>query len=115
MKCGREIQENAVFCPECLADMARYPVKPGTVVLLPTRTAPAAAKKPAKRTLSPEERIRLLNRRVRRLRASLALAVLFCIGAVVLLLHGLDQDEIASLLPGQNYSSSVTSESTEPT
>ena len=33
MKCGKEVSEDQVFCPECLAEMERYPVKPGTPVL----------------------------------------------------------------------------------
>ena len=38
MKCGKEVSEDQVFCPECLAEMERYPVKPGTPVLLPHRS-----------------------------------------------------------------------------
>ena len=34
LKCGKEAQEKAAFCDECLAVMSRYPVKPGTVARL---------------------------------------------------------------------------------
>ena len=39
MKCGREIALGQVFCKDCLADMAQYPIKPGTPVQLPTQPA----------------------------------------------------------------------------
>ena len=35
VKCGKDTTENNVFCPECLAQMADYPVKPGTPVQIP--------------------------------------------------------------------------------
>ena len=37
MRCGKEMEESLVFCPECLADMERHPVKPGTPIQLPVR------------------------------------------------------------------------------
>ncbi len=37
MRCGNQTEENQVFCAECLEDMERQPVKPGTPVLLPDR------------------------------------------------------------------------------
>lgn len=37
MKCGRETAEEQVFCAGCLEEMERYPVKPGTVVHIPSR------------------------------------------------------------------------------
>ena len=45
MRCGREIDETQVFCAECLADMERHPVKPGTPIQLPTRNEKSAAKR----------------------------------------------------------------------
>lgn len=36
LKCGREIEEGQVFCNDCLVQMAKYPVKPGTAVQLPS-------------------------------------------------------------------------------
>ena len=45
MKCGREIPVGQVFCDECLEDMEKYPVKPGTAVQLPARPKPAPVKK----------------------------------------------------------------------
>lgn len=37
IRCGKETQENHVFCPECLKDMENQPVKPGTPIYLPNR------------------------------------------------------------------------------
>lgn len=57
LKCGREIEEGQVFCNDCLVQMAKYPVKPGTAVQLPSAEAlpfqrrfiPAAAPRPRRR------------------------------------------------------------------
>ncbi len=35
LKCGEKIEHNQVFCPNCLAEMEHYPVKPDIVVQLP--------------------------------------------------------------------------------
>lgn len=35
IRCGKETEENHVFCDECLKDMEQYPVKPGTPIVLP--------------------------------------------------------------------------------
>lgn len=59
MRCGKETEDKAVFCPECLEDMAKYPVKPGTTVHIPIRQneeiKKAVKKKPE---LTPEEQLR---------------------------------------------------------
>ena len=67
LKCGRETISEQVFCVNCLADMSKYPVLPGTVVQLPLRKDPVPVKKqPAKkRSVSPEEQIRNLKHRCR--------------------------------------------------
>lgn len=44
LKCGREIEEGQVFCNDCLVQMAKYPVKPGTAVQLPSRGSAARFK-----------------------------------------------------------------------
>ena len=46
LKCGREIDAKDVFCPMCLEDMEKYPVKPGTAVHIPARKDEPAAPKP---------------------------------------------------------------------
>lgn len=37
MRCGKATEESELFCAECLADMERHPVKPGTPIQLPVR------------------------------------------------------------------------------
>ena len=111
MKCGREVGEDDVFCPQCLADMEKYPVKPGTVVTIPSRRSQPPVKRPQKRPPTPEEQIRSLQRRVRRLWAALILSGLLTAAAIGLAVYGL-QDEEIQFLPGQNYTSS---QSTTPT
>lgn len=108
MKCGREVEEGQVFCLECQVEMEKYPVRPGTVVLLPKRTESSFVKKaPAKRRSgpTPEEQIRSLKVRLRIVTIFLMvtlvlLAVLIYPTAKVLL-------EERHFRPGQNYTSIV--------
>lgn len=102
-KCGREIQENTVFCKKCLDVMKRYPVKPGTSIQLPQR-APAAAKKTAsrKKKLSPEELVIRQRKTIKWLAATLVCSILMLGLSVALLLH-IMQEEEATVTIGQNY------------
>ena len=65
LKCGREVNEDKVFCQDCVSVMDQYPVKPGTVILLPKRRDGAPVNRAAvrRKNLSPEELIRKLRRR----------------------------------------------------
>ena len=45
IRCGKDTIENNIFCSECLADMERHPVKPGTPILLPNRETRGAVKR----------------------------------------------------------------------
>lgn len=118
VRCGRDVTEGQVFCEECLAEMEKYPVRPGTAVLLPHyQRQYNLPKKPVKRTVPPEEQIRRLKRRSRilawLLAASIALSVgLGYLSAALYIKYG------SKYLPGQNYSAKHTepSETTsEPT
>ena len=110
MKCGRDLEPGQVFCAECLAEMEKYPVKPGTVVQLPRRREEMPNKKPTRRRSppTPEERIKTLRRRVRVLSGLL----LITLGLIVFLAYPWVKDLVdeEQLLPGQNYSSVTTSE-----
>ena len=69
LKCGREIEEGQVFCNDCLVQMAKYPVKPGTAVQLPSRGSAAVSKKVHSRRrtkAAPEEQLEALKKRIRR-------------------------------------------------
>ena len=115
MKCGREIGEEHVFCSICLADMEKYPVKPGIAVQLPTRKDSPAVKKPAakRRQMSaPEERIRRLRKRIRRL-VILWLITLMLLAATVYPTIQFVRDHF-SLRPGQNYTTITDISATQP-
>ena len=106
MKCGREVKEGQVFCWDCLADMEKYPVKPGTVVQLPRhRSEPAVYKKviPRKKVLTPEEQVKKLKRRIRRM----AVGILILLAVIATLLYPMVAEIIegSKPRPGQNYSS----------
>lgn len=65
IKCGQEIAGSQVFCDECLADMEKHPVKPGTPVMLPPRDSHSTAKRQSrKRSMKPEELIAGLRKTV---------------------------------------------------
>ena len=55
MKCGTTIASDQVFCNTCQEDMERYPVKPGTPILLPNRAEKVATKSGHKKAKKPEE------------------------------------------------------------
>lgn len=103
LKCGRKIEDNESFCPDCLADMAKYPIQPGTVVKLPTRTATISTKKrPTRRRkpLKPEEQIAALKKRCNWLTVLLILAILAALiglAGILWLLGWLDQLSIPGI------------------
>ena len=108
LKCGRKTVDDHVFCDECLTVMDRYPVKPGTPVHLPRHAFVPAGKKaaPRKRTISQEEQIEKLRRRLRRSRlAGLVLLVALSLAAVILVREFAGKD-----IPviGQNYTIDIS-------
>lgn len=114
MKCGREIQQGQVFCPDCLEDMEKYPVKPGTVVQLPARPKQAPVKKPNRRrthTLAPEEQVPRLRRHIRWLRLFLLMALAALALTGWLFVQELYEDGEV-LLPGQNYATEAPDDPT---
>ncbi len=105
LKCGREIASRQVFCQDCLLDMEKYPVKPGTVVQIPKRPdAPAARKTAKRRNVSAEEQILSLRKKVRVLVLMLIVSVLL---GCVLFYFAAEYWREDHFLPGQNYSSIV--------
>ena len=102
LKCGRETASEQIFCQECLLEMKKYPVKPGTVVQLPQRRDIPAARRPKRRSLSPEEHIRQLQKWVRFLAVMLFLSALLIIALLIPTIEHLTEKHY---LPGQNYSS----------
>ena len=74
MKCGVQIDDDQVFCPDCLKIMAQNPVVPGTPVHIPKRPARQPDKKP--REIKPQVQIAALKRRIRWLSGIIALLVI---------------------------------------
>ena len=72
VKCGKDTTDNNVFCPDCLAQMADYPVKPGTPVMIPERNPPRRPPARKFRVPEPEEVIRRQKKLIRLLAVSAA-------------------------------------------
>ena len=112
IKCGREVDCEGVFCAECLAEMERHPVKPGTVVLLPPRRSEQTPKKQTRkrRTLTPEEQVRRLKRRCRIMAVLLVLTLAIAGFFGYIAREAIGQLDIQKFW-GQNYSSITDSSS----
>ena len=127
LKCGQDTKDGAVFCPECLESMDKYPVDPGVAVVIPQR-APVAPEKKVKRKkeekakhsnkkLTPAEKS---NRQLRRIASWLfimviVLFVLLC--GLAYMLFGA-QDELQAIRDQQattEATTQVTTEATKPT
>ena len=102
MKCGRDANNHQVFCEICQEDMEKYPVKPGTVVLLPHYVHYNQPKRAPVRIVTHEEQLRRLKKRSRVLAylLALALAIAISFGMLSLYLYAEYEDKF---LPGQNY------------
>ena len=102
-KCGRDTEENAVFCQRCLQDMANHPVKPGTVIQLPQRKLTSPKKSSSrKRHLPPEELVIRQKRTIRWLWLALISMAFMLALSIALLLH-INQEQPTAETIGQNY------------
>lgn len=113
MKCGREIPAGDVFCQECLADMEKYPVKPGTVVHIPNQTQHNRRQQERRPAMTLERRIEVLTRRIWALSWLLTLAVATIIATCALIFSLLQEAKENRPVIGQNYSSTVPTGETE--
>lgn len=102
LKCGREI-ESGVFCVDCLFDMAKYPVKPGTAIQLPKRRESTPVRKMLswRKTVTPEEQVRKLRKSLRTMIVLWVITFLLFCAALFPAVSYLMEDHF---LPGQNYS-----------
>ena len=98
IKCGKESTAGAEFCEECLKDMERYPVKPGTPVILPKHAEYLSAKHPRKKALKPEQQVVRLKKAVRCLLWVCLALLLLLVAAVIGIVYLLDGTP-TSLLP----------------
>ncbi len=113
LKCGRETENEQVFCERCLDSMEAYPVKPGTAVQLPRRSSESAGKKSPrrKRIVPPEELLAKQKGIVRRMTAvCVILGLLLAVSTFFLLKNVMEMD--AHRWIGRNYTIQ-TEESTE--
>lgn len=100
MKCGREIPDGQVFCQDCLAMMATYPIAPGTHVQIPKRPAKAPEKKV--KALPPAVQIHQLKKKLRRMTVA-AVALLVIVGALSVLLIQKWEDPQPERPTGRNF------------
>ena len=100
MKCGRDTDEDHVFCESCRENMLLHPVDPGTAIHLPNRTVRKKAA-PKKRPIPPEEQIQNLRRSLRRTRGFALILLVILIMTAVIFVHQLTGAEAP--LIGQNY------------
>lgn len=114
MKCGKKIPEKQAFCDNCLAVMDRFPVKPGTRVLLPNREIPTTVKKaPAKRkVLSVEEQLARSKKVIQWLSLILAVTFLALFLSVSLLIETISPEIEAGAI-GQNYNTTDAARHTD--
>lgn len=103
MKCGVKIEDQQVFCADCLTDMENYPVDPRATAHIPSRPAVAPVKKKTRRNrdAKPEEQLRYLRLAVRCLIAVTAVTLAAFILAAAMLLHMADEQSKPGI--GQNY------------
>ena len=110
LRCGRETENEQVFCFLCESVMVKHPVKPNIVVTIPERTAlvrPTPVRKPVRQ----EEDTDRLRRTILQLRlwvCMLLAALMLCVA--VLTWQELSQNNEPAI--GQNYSS-ITDQPTE--
>ena len=114
LRCGRETSEDHVFCDSCREEMEKYPVHPGTAVLLPRREREAPPKKPrhhARSAPSAEEQVKKLRRQRRRLSVIVAVLAVLLVLSSLALIYKLQEKPVR---PGQNYSAIETSQPKDP-
>ena len=102
MRCGRETEANQVFCPACLKDMEKYPVKPGTSVQIPSRSSHEPGRKPRPKLPTPEEQNAQLRHTLRVMLLVLAAVLMAFAITAGLLIHTLNQAKNTVPL-GQNF------------
>ena len=112
MKCGREMEAEQAFCPDCLLEMKKYPVRPDIHVHIPVRPKVQATRKQAfrRRNFSPEEQIRRLKKRVLILSGILAVTVALLCAMIYPTVNYFIRHY--HLRPGQNYTTVTTAETT---
>ena len=105
LRCGRETEDERVFCFLCESVMVKHPVKPNTVVTIPERTA-RVRNIPQRKPQKTEEDTSQLHRTILQLRlwvCMLMAALMLCVGALTW--QELTREEKPAI--GQNYTSII--------
>ena len=104
MKCGREIEEGHVFCGSCLEVAAKYPVKPGIAIQLPSKKEiPSSKKSHSKRRQAPSMEEKLLSLKKRMKVIVILWIITLCLLAATVYPTVRYFTGNSFLLPGQNY------------
>lgn len=108
LRCGRETEEQQVFCKACLDNMARHPVKSDTPIYLPVRKTNEPPKKQyfwPRKERSLEEAVVILRKRVRFLTAlSLILFMMLSAAAAGVWFARKQAADLAAADKNQNFS-----------
>lgn len=116
LKCGRETDQT--FCADCRAEMEKYPVKPGTIILLPKERTPIQKPSPRHARTSLESVVKAQKKTIRRMRRAIVILLVLMAAMTVFLVRLLNNDQQIPL--GKNYSTitrpvTETTEQTEET
>lgn len=100
MKCGREVEGEQVFCPECLEEMGKEPIAMNASVKIPRQ--PPRSTRSRRPTVHLEEEVKRLERCNERLR----IWVLLLAMSTILLSMAMYHKEVAKVVEnlGKNYS-----------
>ena len=103
LRCGRETEDEHVFCFLCEAVMMKQPVKPNTVVTIPERSARSRNPQPRRqqRQVDDSEQLRRTIMQLRLWVCMLMAALMLCVG--ILTWQELNRDDEHAI--GQNYHS----------
>lgn len=115
MKCGRDIEEGQVFCEACLADMAKYPVKPNTAIQLPHRKdgpTPKKAHTRRRQPPKPEEKVEAMKKWLRFMLAMWLITLFLLIAAMFPTVEYFLGNSFRHT--GQNYNTVTNLETTQP-
>ena len=100
MKCGKNTENERLFCSRCLEVMEAYPVKPDVHIQLPVRGGESQPKKQARKQRKNSKDAKIATLRLQlRLMWVVVIALLLAMG--ILLLRGVKIPTAEN--PGQNY------------
>lgn len=106
LKCNRETEDNQVFCNECLEQMKKEPIKPGTPITLPKRP-PAKPRVSTRPKIRPEEQIEALETKISHLHRWITALVTILLIVSAIFLYFLSNHDVDFGI-GQNYSPMTT-------